>query len=143
MENSEPKIPAFYHPAREIIQQLMATENSYFFFKPDPADEASPEYLQTITRPMCFFTIQEKLDALEYKNPEEFVQDVRHIWQNAKLSQSSSHPLCKAADQLSRKFEMLLTSLPKTVSPSAKQSDLQRLLELRFGRYRMNKETHQ
>ena len=137
------KIPSFYHPAREIIQQLMASENSFYFFKPDPADEASPEYLQANPRPMCFFTIQEKLDQCEYKYPEEFVTDVRQIWQSAKLTQSSSHPMFKASEQLSRKFEMLLTSLPKTVSNTAKQSDMQRLIELRFGRYRMNKETHQ
>ena len=139
----EKKEPAFYHQAREIIQQLMGSEHSYFFFKPDPADEASPEYLRNITRPMCFFTIQEKLDGKKYKYPEEFIQDVRLIWQNAKLSQQSSHPMFKAAEQLSRKFETLLTSLPRTVSASAKQSDLQRLVELRFGRYKMNKETHQ
>ena len=122
----------------------MKQENSYYFFKPvNPEDTSAPDYYLKIPKPMCFFMIQEKLDNKEYKTPEEFVSDVNTIWQNAKIYNGPHHSISQAANQMSRKFEILLTAMPRTVSGSAKNTDLQRYIELRFGRYLMNKTTHE
>lgn len=136
--------PRFYHSCREILLELMQHENSYYFLKPvNPDDTSAPDYYKKNPRPMCFFMIQEKLDNNEYKTPEEFVSDVNAIWQNAKNYNGPHHSISHAADQLSRKFETLLTTLPRTITGPSLNTDLQRYIELRFGRYQMNKTTHE
>ena len=139
-----PKHEPFYRTCKDIIQNLMSTENSYFFFKPvDPEADGAPDYFSIVMKPMCFYKVQEKLDNNEYKTPNEFIEDVRLIWQNAKLYNHPSHLIYKTANILAHKFEILIGSLPQIVSEADKCSALQRLVELRFARYRINKKSHQ
>lgn len=134
----------FYHACREIIQQLMSQDNAFFFFKPvDPEADGAPDYNTYIPQPMSFFKVQEKLDRQEYKTPDEFIKDVNLIWQNAKNYNMPVTLIYKAADNLSNKFNTLAGSLPHVVPEEDQNNALQRLVELRFARYRMGKKTHQ
>ena len=126
-----------YDTYHGIIQKILADENSFFFFKPvDPEADGAQDYYSIVIKPMCFFTIQQKLDNKEYQNQNEFIADVRQIWQNAKLYNQSTHPIYKAADRLAKKFEILSASLPRPVKESESHSALQRYIELRIGRYK-------
>lgn len=109
----------------------------------DPEADGAPDYFNIVMKPMCFYKVQEKLDNHEYKTPDDFIDDVRLIWQNAKLYNHQTHLIYKTADTLAKKFEILIGSLPHVLTESEKCSALQRLVELRFARYRMNKKTHQ
>ena len=134
----------FYHACREIIQQLMSQENAYFFFKPvDPEADGAPDYHSVIPVPMSFYKIQEKLDRQEYKTPNQFIDDVNRIWENAKIYNAPVTLIYKTADILSIKFNTLAGSLPHVVPEEDKNNALQRLVELRFARYRLGKKTHQ
>ena len=134
----------FYLAAQEIVQTIMENDNALCFWEPvNPEVEYAPNYYLIIPSPMCFFEVQEKLDQKKYNCPEEFIEDVRTIWQNAKIYNNPSHQIYKTAHNLANKFEILASTLPHTLSESEKNSGLQRLVELRFQRYRMNKPTHQ
>lgn len=134
---------AFYDSCREILTQLMYMENSTYFFKPvDPERDYAPDYFQYTTKPMSFFDIQQKLDKKIYVTPNEFIQDVRQIWENAKNYNQPSHSIHVAACKLSARFEILIGSLPYVIEEQDKSSALQRYIELRFSRYRANKKAH-
>ena len=140
---SENENKKFYEQCESIIRTLMAEPGSFFFFKPvEPEIDGAPQYFQYITHPMCFYVIQEKLNAHAYSKPEEFIADVNLIWTNAKYYNGEKNHVYQSAESLSKKFEILCLSLPKTISPDEKVSDLQRYTEMRFKRYRQNKETH-
>ena len=134
----------FYHACREIIQQLMSQDNSYFFFKPvDPEADGAPDYNSVIPESMSFYRVQEKLDHQEYKTPDQFIYDVNLIWSNAKNYNLPVTLIYKTADILSNKFNTLAGSLPHVIPEEDKNNALQRLVELRFARYRLGKKTHQ
>ena len=134
----------FYRTCQDIVQQIMSSENAFYFFKPvDPELDGAPNYYDNILNPMSIFVVQDKLDKKQYDSPDEFIQDMRQIWVNAKQYNHQSHTIYKAADALAQKFEILASSLPRAIPPGSRNSALQRLVELRFLRYRMNKTTHQ
>ena len=150
MEPNQPQTHAevrkeqFYLAAQEIVQAIMAQDNAFYFWQPvNPETDRAPDYYQIIPCPMCFFDVQEKLDQKKYEYPEEFIEDVRKIWANAKIYNNPSDIIYKTAHILANKFEVLASTLPHTLSDEEKNSGLQRLIELRFQRYRMNKTTHQ
>ncbi|KAH0794867.1 Bromodomain containing protein [Histomonas meleagridis] len=151
METEEPAITResiyreqFYRTCQDIVQQIMNSDNSFYFFKPvDPELDGAPNYYEIILTPMSIFVVQDKLDKKLYNTPEEFIQDMRQIWINAKQYNHQTHTIYKAADLLAQKFEILASSLPRSIPPGSQSSALQRLVELRFLRYRLNKTTHQ
>ena len=130
----------FYRTCQEIIHQIMSNDNSIYFFRPvDPELDGAPNYYDIVIQPMSIYRVQEKLDNHEYKLPNEFINDVRQIWINAKQYNHPTHPIYKAADMLASKFEVLASSLPQYISEESKNSALQRYVELRLLRYKVNK----
>lgn len=122
----------------------MRIPDSIYFFKPvDPALDGAPDYYKYIQEPMCLLTIQQKLDNREYKSPDEFIRDMNLIWMNAEQYNHHTHLIYKGADTLAKKFQICSASLPRGIEEDDKNNALQRLVELQFLRYRMNKKTHQ
>jgi hypothetical protein len=129
---------------QDIVTELMSVEDAHYFFRPvDPAEDGADGYYQVISRPMCMLQVQENLDSDLYQSFDEFFDDVRQIWQNAQLFNKQSHPINKVAMRMAGRFELIVASLPHTLSEPAKASALQRLVEVRFARYRAHKTTHQ
>ena len=122
---------------QDVIQQVMGFENARYFFRPvNPATDDAPGYYRSITSPMSVFEVQEKLDRCEYSSFDEFVCDMRRIWQNAQIYNSASHPVHKAAERISRRFETIIAAIPREVGGS---SALQRVTELRFRLYKAHR----
>lgn len=133
----------FYPQCYNILLTLMSENKAVYFFKPvEPEFDGAKDYYNVIPDPMSFYDIQEKLDNKVYKSPEEFINDMRLIWSNAKYYNHASSDVWKSADFLGKKFEILNQSIPRLVSDGEKYSNLQNYIELRFKRYRMNKTTH-
>jgi hypothetical protein len=128
---------------QDILTDLMSVEDAHYFFRPvDPKEEGADTYYQIIPRPMCMLQVQENLDANYYQTFDEFLRDVRQIWDNAKVFNKSSHPVHKVALRMAGRFELITTALPHSLTDLAKTSALQRLVELRFANYRAHKSTH-
>lgn len=129
---------------QNIIHQVMGLENAGFFFRPvNPQLDGAPDYFRYITQPMSIFEVQEKIDNNEYATFEQFVSDMRQIWQNAQIFNNSSHQIHKAAERISRQFEVMIASAPHNISFGAKSSALQRAVEVRFAAYRAQRRSHQ
>lgn len=54
----------------------------------DPIALNIPNYFEIIKAPMDLSTIENKIKNYEYNNDEEFNEDLRLIWKNAKLFNS-------------------------------------------------------
>ena len=129
---------------QDIIQQVMGFENANYFFRPvDPKADGAPDYFKFVTKPMSIFKVQEQLDKGMYTDFEDFVKDMRQIWQNALIFNNVGHPIHRAAEKISRRFELLISSAPRTLSEGSKSNSLQRAVELRFAIYRDNRKSHQ
>lgn len=133
----------FYNQCQNIINQIMKFDNAYFFYKPvDPEKDVAPGYYEFIAQPMSIFDVQQRIDNDQYHTPDEFINDMRLIWLNAKLYNAPSHLVYKAAEDLSFKFEMMAATLPHVVDEASLNSGFQREVELRFSRYKLMKKTH-
>ena len=143
MSENEVRNKNFYDICESIVRTLMLDPGAFYFFKPvEPEIDGAPDYFKYITHPMSFYVVQEKLSARTYKSPEEFIYDVKTIWSNAKYYNIETNPVYKAAEALSKKFDILALSLPRTVTQDESVSDLQKYVELRMKIYRQNKFTH-
>lgn len=129
---------------QDIISQVMGLDNSSYFFRPvNPEADNAPEYFQRIPKPMSIFEVQEKLDNDQYTDFKSFVSDMRRIWGNAQIYNTpSSSPVYKAAEKISRKFEMMIACIPHVIPEESKSSALQRAVEMRFARYRTQNKSH-
>ena len=132
----------FYNQCQNIINQLMKLENAFFLRPVDPEKDVAPGYYEFIAHPMSIYDVQQKIDNDRYQSTEEFINDMRLIWSNAKLYNAPSHLVYKAADALSSKFEMMASTLPHIVEENSLSGGFQREIELRFARYRLMKKTH-
>lgn len=142
--DQEDKHADFYSVCQNIIQEINSQPEAFYFFKPiDPIQDYAADYYEVIPKPMCLFIVQNKLDNMEYTNPDEFAEDMFLIFQNAKKYNSAESAISRGADTLRKKLMVLLSSLPHFLSKEEKLSGVQRLVELRFLSYRMQKKTHQ
>jgi len=102
-----------------IIKMLLRDRDAGPFKQPvDPEALKIPDYFTYIKHPMDLGTIEKKLNACEYKNPMEFVNDVRTVFRNCYIYNSQKSVVLLQAEELSRKFEeqlAQLASLPESL----------------------------
>lgn len=133
-----------YKIFQNILNYMIELDHNCTFYKPiDPEYEECPDYYEKVATPMCFKFIQTKIDNKEYNSSEEFAHDMRIIFLNAKDYNSPATNYYRDANNLLRQFEMQAGQLPRAIDEADKQSDLQRLIELRFKRYQYLKGSHE
>lgn len=80
----EESAPILYHwekVARRMMTNLMKHQKAWIFNEPvDPQKLNIPDYLDIITNPMDFGTIDKKLKHHEYLNMQHFLQDVELVF---------------------------------------------------------------
>jgi hypothetical protein len=123
----------FYMVAKEILQELINSRSGFRFFGKSRGH--SPQATS-------FYEIQEKLDQNGYLLPNEFVSEVRLLFQNARLSPKLKIPLSHDIDELSIKFEQLAGRLPHFLSETERNSAVHRLFELQKYQYLLQKTSH-
>lgn len=91
------------------------------------------DYLQKIKVPMDFGTIKRKLDGGMYKHPEQFVEDVRLVFNNARTYNKPGSDVHVMASTLQEKFEDRYTAsiVPRLVE-EVKRTDAD-MMECRQG----------
>jgi hypothetical protein len=135
------RLRQLHRSCQDIIEQIMGQESSFFFFRPvHPDEDGAPDYLRFIARPMSILDVQANLDDGKYGSFEPFIVDMRQIWQNALIYNKPQHAIYRAVAKLSQHFELLAAALPHRADQDGR---LQRLIELRFANYRMQKRSHQ
>jgi hypothetical protein len=74
----------FYTQCKKLLDKIRNNKNSWPFLKPVETSEAI-DYYEVIKEPMDVQTLQANLDSGVYKNKENFVKDLRKIFNNARL----------------------------------------------------------
>ncbi|PHH65280.1 hypothetical protein CDD81_2692 [Ophiocordyceps australis] len=71
----------------------------------EPVEDGVPDYFDKVKRPMDLSTVKAKMDRREYNDEEEFVRDVRQIFDNCFTYWSKGDPMWAAGEKLQRTFE--------------------------------------
>lgn len=102
---------------KEFTEMLYNHPLSIAFLRPvNPEVDDAPNYHQKILHPMDLGTIKSRLENNEYTNSTTWRQDIRLVWDNAKLYNDKKTLIHQAADKLKNKCEKMLKVIPKTES---------------------------
>lgn len=79
-----------------------------FLHPVDPVALNIPNYFEIISHPMDVFTVESKIKNYMYATDEEFNEDLRLIWKNAKIFNSPSTDIYMIAERLEAECENLI-----------------------------------
>ncbi|XP_078679744.1 tyrosine-protein kinase BAZ1B-like isoform X3 [Branchiostoma floridae x Branchiostoma belcheri] len=96
----------------DILQKLMRNKSSVYFRKPVDVEDV-PDYYEVIKNPMDLTTVKNKCVCLDYCSPQEFINDVSCIFDNAHEYNKLGSDIREKADTLEKYFlELLEEFLP-------------------------------
>ncbi|KAL6923659.1 hypothetical protein ACHAPO_007894 [Fusarium lateritium] len=82
----------------------------------EPVEDGVPDYFEKVKRPMDLSTIKFKMDHKEYNNEEEFLTDVRQIFDNCFTYWKKGDPMWIAGEKLQKTFEDKFSHMNKWIS---------------------------
>ncbi|KAF4455346.1 hypothetical protein F53441_2309 [Fusarium austroafricanum] len=82
----------------------------------EPVEDGVPDYLDKVKRPMDLTTIKAKMDRKEYTNEEEFLADVRQIFDNCFTYWKKGDPMWIAGEKLQKTFEDKFSHMNKWIA---------------------------
>ena len=124
--------PGTYHmltlrQCHGLLKPLQKNPSHWLFAEPvDPVRLAIPDYLEIVKDPMDLGTVQKKLMANEgtgYRSVDQFVEDVRLVWYNAKIYNPIGSTVADAANQMSAIFEQRLATLVASAGDGGQAAD--------------------
>lgn len=75
-----------------------------------------PDYFEKVKRPMDLTTIKAKMDRKEYTTDEEFLADVRQIFDNCFTYWKKRDPMWLAGEKLQKTFEDKFSHMNKWIT---------------------------
>ncbi|PTB80432.1 Bromodomain-containing protein [Trichoderma longibrachiatum ATCC 18648] len=82
----------------------------------DPAEDGVPDYFEKVKRPMDLSTVKMKMDQKEYTTEEQFLGDVRQIFENCFTYWKKGDPMWAAGERLQRTFEEKYSHMNKWIA---------------------------
>ncbi|KAK6705792.1 hypothetical protein SNK05_009671 [Fusarium graminearum] len=82
----------------------------------EPVEDGVPDYFEKVKRPMDLTTIKFKMDHKEYNNEEEFLADMRQIFDNCFTYWKKGDPMWTAGEKLQKTFEDKFSHMNKWIS---------------------------
>ncbi|KAG8897981.1 hypothetical protein FRB99_007738 [Tulasnella sp. 403] len=128
-QSSSPSVfsPAQIKFAISTIRTIKRSKDSLPFHYPvDPISLNIPHYPNIIKNPMDFSTVEKKLFATKkgspsdvgiYNNVDEFITDVRLIWENSYAFNGRQHAVSLMAERMSEVFEKQIKQMPPPEEP--------------------------
>ncbi|KAG5459011.1 MAG: Bromodomain-containing protein [Olpidium bornovanus] len=105
-----------------VIKSLKRHPSAQEFLKPvDPIAWNIPDYTTIIKRPMDLGTVDDKLAAGHYADPDAFAKDVRLVFQNCYLYNGRQSAFSQMAMQVELIFESQMKKVP-AASPSVRSA---------------------
>ncbi|XP_067866303.1 tyrosine-protein kinase BAZ1B isoform X2 [Heterodontus francisci] len=96
----------------DILNKLIRSRYSWPFREPVTTDEAE-DYFEIITKPMDLQTMQSKCSCSTYKTVEEFLDDIKLVFNNAELYNQEGSQVLICVEKTERCFiDMLQKHLP-------------------------------
>ena len=90
---------------RQLLAKLSKLEYADVFMYPVDGD-VYPEYYEVISNPIDISTIRNKINS--YTSIEDFLKDLRQIWENCRLFNSDGSDIVKWASELAEATEGLV-----------------------------------
>ena len=81
-----------------------------------PEEDGVPDYFDKVKRPMDLSTIKGKMDRREYADEEEFLTDMRQIFENCFLYWKKDDPMWLAGEKLQKTFEDKYSGMNKWIA---------------------------
>ena len=143
MKNGE-EYNKFKRKALKILRKIRSSPESQLFLSPvDPSRPETMNFPRIVPQAITLAEVNNRIVRNYYKFPDEFKSDMNQIFSNAKIFFSSpENNVHKAADKLQAMFDIEASKLPHVLTQEERNNIIQRYIELRIVRYRMNKETH-
>ncbi|SPJ73462.1 related to RING3 kinase [Fusarium torulosum] len=82
----------------------------------EPVEDGVPDYFEKVKRPMDLTTIKAKMDRKEYTTEEEFLADVRQIFDNCFTYWKKGDPMWLAGEKLQKTFEDKFSHMNKWIT---------------------------
>ncbi|KAG5656444.1 hypothetical protein KAF25_000031 [Fusarium avenaceum] len=82
----------------------------------EPVEDGVPDYFEKVKRPMDLTTIKAKMDRKEYTTDEEFLADVRQIFDNCFTYWKKGDPMWLAGEKLQKTFEDKFSHMNKWIT---------------------------
>ncbi|KAM0195256.1 hypothetical protein ACHAPI_006561 [Fusarium lateritium] len=82
----------------------------------EPVEDGVPDYFEKVKRPMDLTTIKAKMDRKEYTTEEEFLTDVRQIFDNCFTYWKKGDPMWLAGEKLQKTFEDKFSHMNKWIT---------------------------
>ncbi|KAH6607542.1 Bromodomain containing protein [Trichoderma cornu-damae] len=82
----------------------------------NPTLDGVPDYLSKIKNPMDLSTIKRKLDQQQYETEEDFLADMRQIFDNCFMYWKKGDPMWLAGERLQRTFEEKYSNMHKWIA---------------------------
>jgi ankyrin repeat protein len=97
--------------AKKLLGILWKFKGGYHFHMPvDPIKWNCPDYFDIVKNPMDFGTIKTRLQSNIYKRPQDFVDDMKQVFQNCLIYNGVESEVGKVGIGLEREFDSLLQS---------------------------------
>jgi hypothetical protein len=107
---------AIQQHCKPLLKALMGNKNAAPFNCPvDYIKLGIPDYPKIVTQPMDFGTVEAKLNSGVYDTVDEWVDDVRLVFNNAKTFNPADHIVHKMAKLLEAHFDKRLAALLEKV----------------------------
>ncbi|THH27211.1 hypothetical protein EUX98_g6973 [Antrodiella citrinella] len=97
-------------PLRMAFERIMGADRQDFFKNPVSKVDV-PDYYDVIKNPMCWNNIDQKLDAHEYWDLQEFKNDVNLVLANAMLYNAKTTTFYKVAERIQNTANTILADL--------------------------------
>lgn len=112
---------------KKILSGIMANKWSWPFNAPVDVN-VYKDYLDKVATPMDFGTIKKNLDTGRYRHPEQFVEDVRLVFNNARMYNKPGSDVHVMAKTLQEKFEdRYAASIVPRIVEETKRKDAEKL----------------
>ncbi|GAO19899.1 hypothetical protein UVI_02033140 [Ustilaginoidea virens] len=82
----------------------------------EPSEDGVPDYLDKVKKPMDLSTMKSKMDRREYTGEEDFLADMRQIFENCFTYWKRGDPMWLAGEKLQKTFEEKFLHMNKWIS---------------------------
>ena len=92
--------------AQRILTMCQKAKGGYFFMEPvDPAKYGIDDYFEIIQEPMDFGTVKKKLNHNVYNNIQEYIYDMKLVFDNCIKYNGKENQIAKYAIEIRNQFE--------------------------------------
>ncbi|KAI0351350.1 hypothetical protein OH77DRAFT_1429898 [Trametes cingulata] len=115
-----------HEPALRFAFEKIISHDRQGYFKSPVNKNEVPDYYDIIKHPMCWDTIDRKLDSHEYLDLDEFKRDVELVVNNAMTYNQPNTPFYRTALRIQSSMSTLFADLDRTLSvPPARPKEEQ------------------